>query len=242
MPNPDRLPEDSPGAEGTHGPGMVGFFWRILCERETLILILAVAVLCCVRYHFDHDILAAKYSRIEVWLTQGTLLLATSFLFSLLILRENPLRFGLGMGDARTWAKWLLPFAAVTAAAILVLSRVDESFARYYPIYGLARESHTLFIVHTLSYVFYFFAWEYFCRGFLLFSLEKRFGSFAVVLQMVPFVMAHIGKPELEVYSSILGGLVLGVLAIRTRSMWPCFLIHAFIAVWMDVCVVYVWG
>jgi membrane protease YdiL (CAAX protease family) len=35
----------------------------------------------------------------------------------------------------------------------------------------------------------------------------------------MPFVYAHLGKPELELYSTLAGGLVYGWLAWRTRSI-----------------------
>lgn len=219
---------------------MLRHLFRLLSERETWILIYATALLCFLNYHASFGLLPSDWRPLEAWATKGILLLGTSWVFSLLVLRENPLRFGLGMGDARTWGKWLLLFIAAMAAAILVASKVDPHFAAYYPTYGPARWSHGEFLLHAAFYMFYMFGWEYFLRGFLVFSLEKRFGGFAAVLQMVPFAFSHVGKPELEVYSSIAGGLILGVLALRTRSVWPCFLIHAFVAIWMDVCVVYI--
>jgi len=222
------------------GDCMLRQLLRTLAERETWILIYATALLCFLSYHPSFGLLPSDCRPLEAWATKGLLLLGTPLLFSLLVLRENPLRFGLGAGDARSWARWLLLFIAVMAAAILAASKIDRSFAAYYPTYWPARWSHGEFLLHAVLYAFYLFGWEYFLRGFLVFSLEKRFGSFAAVLQMVPFVFSHVGKPELETYSSIAGGLILGVLALRTRSMWPCFLIHAFVAIWMDVCVVYI--
>jgi len=214
---------------------------QTLSERETWILIYTAALLCTLSYHGAFGLLPKEYRGVEERVTRGLFFLATAFLFSLLVLRENPLKFGLGLGDVKGWAKWLLLFIPVMAIAILVASKVDRSLAAYYPTHQLARQSDRQFLLHALGTVVYMFGWEYFLRGFLVFSLERRFGSFAAVLQMVPFVLSHLGKPELEVYSSIAGGLILGVLALRTRSMWPCFLIHAFVAVWMDACVVYVW-
>jgi len=214
---------------------------QTVLQKESLTLIYLVSLFCFLGYHDYFGLFPAKYGIVERAITRGAFLLGTSFLFSLLVLRENPLELGLGLGDCQTWAKYSLLFALLMGTVILIASRADESFARYYPAYKPARDSHRVFLLYSLSGVFYVLAWEYFFRGFLLFSLEKKYGDFAVVLQMVPFVILHVGKPELEAYSSILGGLILGVLALRTRSMWPCFLIHAFVAVWMDVCVVYIW-
>jgi membrane protease YdiL (CAAX protease family) len=72
--------------------------------------------------------------------------------------------------------------------------------------------------------------WEFFFRGWLLFGFARRFGPDALWLQAVPFALAHIGKPEVETFSTIFGGFAFGWIAYRTRSfVWP-FLVHWFIA------------
>ena len=67
------------------------------------------------------------------------------------------------------------------------------------------------------------------CVGFLLFALYRVCGPYAIVLQAVPFAMAHIGKPELETLSCIFGGSAFGYVAWRTRSFLYPFLIHWFL-------------
>jgi len=76
------------------------------------------------------------------------------------------------------------------------------------------------------------FGWEFLFRGFLLFGLARRFGDEAVLLQAVPFAIAHIGKPELETLSTIFGGAAFGYLAWRTDSFFYPFLIHWFLQSW----------
>ena len=72
--------------------------------------------------------------------------------------------------------------------------------------------------------------WEFFFRGWILFAYSRKFGHDALWLQAVPFALAHIGKPELEVLSTIFGGFAFGWVAWCTKSfIWP-FLIHWFIA------------
>jgi membrane protease YdiL (CAAX protease family) len=47
--------------------------------------------------------------------------------------------------------------------------------------------------------------------------------------------MIHFGKPFLETLAAVLAGIVLGTLALRTRSIWSGFLIHVSVAISMDV-------
>ena len=84
----------------------------------------------------------------------------------------------------------------------------------------------------------YFIAWEYFWRGFMTFSLEKTFGPWVIWILMLPFVVHHFEKPDLEALSSILGGLALGWLALRTRSFWYGAFIHAATDLTLDVLMV----
>jgi len=64
----------------------------------------------------------------------------------------------------------------------------------------------------------------------LLFALYPVCGPYAIILQAIPFTIAHFGKPELETLSCIFGGSAFGYVAWRTRSFLYPFLIHWFIA------------
>ena len=79
------------------------------------------------------------------------------------------------------------------------------------------------------------FAWEFIWRGFMLFGLEKKFGGYAVLMQMIPFVILHNGKPFLETFGAILGGIALGILALRTRSIYYCVLTHIGVMFSIDI-------
>jgi len=77
-----------------------------------------------------------------------------------------------------------------------------------------------------LNGALFFFAWEFLFRGYMLFDLEKSMGKSAIFVQAIPFVLLHLSKPVLETLACILGGLILGYVAYRTRSFLPCFIIH----------------
>ena len=75
------------------------------------------------------------------------------------------------------------------------------------------------------------FGWEFLFRGFLLFALYRVAGPSAVVLQAVPFALAHLGKPPLETLSTIFGGTAFGWVAWRANSFLYAFLIHWYVMV-----------
>ena len=97
-------------------------------------------------------------------------------------------------------------------------------------VFGLVR--------HQVILITYMFAWEWFFRGFLLMSVQRISGSVvAVLLQAVLFTVMHLGKPTIEVISSFFGAVILGIWALRARSMMPCFLVHALLTTLNDVAV-----
>lgn len=74
-------------------------------------------------------------------------------------------------------------------------------------------------------------SWEFFFRGFLLFSLAEMMGRWAILFQAIFFTFAHFSKPELETLSCILGGSAFGWVAWQTDSFLYAFLIHWFVTV-----------
>ena len=59
----------------------------------------------------------------------------------------------------------------------------------------------------------------------------EKFKEGSILLQTIPFVLLHLGKPELETISTIITGILFGYVAYRGKSFWPAFIIHMFINV-----------
>lgn len=158
-----------------------------------------------------------------------------------------PRELGLGLGDVRFGLKWVGILYAVMFPVIAIASR-SESFANYYPLndqLGLhavdyfsgrnMREDFLFwFVAYELLYVVYFIGWELFFRGFMTFGLFDRLGINGVLAANIPFVLMHAGKPLPEALGSVIAGVALGLFALRARSFWYCWLLHALIAVSMD--------
>jgi membrane protease YdiL (CAAX protease family) len=165
------------------------------------------------------------YNRIFSYKAYDRLLLylGVPLLIILLVFRESPARYGFRLGN---WKAGLALTAAGCAAMALVIpfvARTDEFRAYYAP------QVHSA-IPMPLDAALDLFGWEFLFRGFLLFALYPVCGPYAVILQAVPFTIAHFGKPELETLSCIFGGSAFGYVAWRTRSFLYPFLIHWFLA------------
>lgn len=152
---------------------------------------------------------------------------------------RRPLRqFGLQWGDVRQWGRYLGAFLLVMVPVVAVISRTPD-FQAYYPRCQEARTSVPWAVASAGGWLVYFFAWEWFFRGFLLFSLAPRFGpALAILIQMIPFAMMHFPKPEAEAWSSLIAGVALGVMAWRGRSFIGTWLLHWTVAQMMDLSVI----
>ena len=102
----------------------------------------------------------------------------------------------------------------------------SPSFTAKYPHLLSLREVWSKFFIYEVGMLIYMFAWEFIWRGYMLFGLEEKFGYYSVLIQMIPFLILHNGKPLPETFGAILGGIALGILAFRTRSFIYGVIVH----------------
>lgn len=137
------------------------------------------------------------------------------------------------LGWSLTGAAWFLMIPVVILAVI-----VYPPFAAKYPLCKVVAKSWQAFLPYQLAYGIYMFSWEFFFRGFMLFGLERRFGNYTLLIQTIPFAVMHYSKPLPEAIGSIIASVLLGVLALETRSFIYGAAIHWLVAMTMDVVVV----
>ena len=130
---------------------------------------------------------------------------------------------------------WIYALCYLVVLGCVVVVCHDPSFNRYYPFYRLASRSYLDLLAWEGLYIAQFFALEFFFRGYWLEACRRTMGSQAIFAMIVPYVMIHFGKPVLETLVVPIAGVVLGTLAMRTRSIWSGFAIHVAVAVSMDV-------
>jgi membrane protease YdiL (CAAX protease family) len=138
------------------------------------------------------------------------------------LMRDRPSRYGVRVGDWRAGAALAIAGCVVMTPIVLAIARVP-AFSAYY---GPQSAAPGQVILTTALEVI---PAELFFRGFLLFALLRVVGPFAVVLATLPFVFAHLGKPEVETLSTLFGGLAYGWLDWRTGSVLWSGLAHTWI-------------
>ncbi len=134
---------------------------------------------------------------------------------------------------------WIYILLYLVVMVPVVIVSFTEEFSTYYPFYRNAHRSVFEFVVWESFYFAQFLSLEFFFRGFMLQPLRRSMGSSAIFAMTVPYVMIHIGKPILECFGAVIAGIILGSLAMRTRSIWSGVLIHVSVALSMDVLVIW---
>lgn len=171
------------------------------------------------------------------WRVMGFFLLPMLLIFALP--GERLRDYGLqvkGMTE-HLWIYGVL-FAIVFAA--VVVASYTPSFRFHYP-FPWARSAPAggvpgaMLVSWELMYAAQFFALEFFFRGFMLHSLKRSMGAYAIFAMLVPYTMIHFGKPIPETLGAFAAGLVLGTLALATRSIWCGVFIHVSVAWSMDL-------
>jgi len=181
-------------------------------RKETVIICAAALVLSLQRYHPVWN----------GWFSQLLYFFIIPVLIILLVLRKNPLDFGLRLGDFKIWGKYVL-ITCVIGAPILYFTSKMEAFELYYAKEAFSLSFYSWTTIITLA------ASEFMFRGFLLFGLKDKFKEGSILIQMIPFVITHFGKPEIETVSCIITGILFGFIAYRGKSYWPILIIHIFI-------------
>ena len=168
--------------------------------------------------------------------------------WSLLFLLVIPAALLLWRGDLRRvplgWGRWQLGLPltvglGVVLAVVIYLGSGDAGLQQTYPWAGAwSGVSPWHFAAWAALYALYYISFEFFYRGFLLFTLEASWGlSAAVWTQVLLSTLIHVGKPVTETLAAFPAGFLFAFLALRTRSLvWP-ILLHLAIGLVTDASV-----
>jgi membrane protease YdiL (CAAX protease family) len=209
-------------------------------DRKIIIVFISVAVLQTISYYFtsrrffrfnffeqlqfDKNVFLYEYF---YWFIGDFL---TLFILPLLIikllLKDKLTSYGLRVGDYKVGLKYSGVFLAVMIPIVWLVS-ANGDFINTYPQLSDVKYSWSTFFLFEAGILLYMIAWEFIWRGFMLFGLELKFGYYAVLIQMIPFLILHNGKPAPETFGAIIAGLALGILALKTRSVLYCIITHA---------------
>jgi membrane protease YdiL (CAAX protease family) len=140
----------------------------------------------------------------------------------LLVFRDRPSRYGWTFGDARAGTLLAVAGCVVMTPIVLWYARLPDVQA-YYAV--SAAPLPDVVLTNALELI----PAEFLFRGFLMLTLVRTIGPIGVLIAVMPFAYAHVGKPALELLSTLGGGLAYGWLAWRTQSILWGSIAHVYI-------------
>jgi membrane protease YdiL (CAAX protease family) len=214
--------------------------------KPTLVLFWAPLVLTTWRYYAARGFFTgeaasgalgnpAQAAELYAFLSSFVLLGLVSLAIVRLVFREPLAAFGLAVGDWRFGLKALAVMVPVMVVLGALAARAPE-FVVQYPLYRGACASAPAFLAHAAAYLAYYVGFEVFFRGFVQFGLRESLGDWnAILVQTALSCLVHIGKPSGEIYGAIVGGLVFGIVAFRSRSLLYVIVAHWVLGVALDL-------
>lgn len=174
---------------------------------------------------FSNDFNPFQYSSITfIVLTAAVGFFAIPVFFRTIILKKD--LASLGLVAPADGAKALKGAGLIFMACIpfLLLMATEKQFHDYYTFQQVS--TIKLILINLTLFPTYYLAEEFFFRGFMLMALWEKIGWHAIWLTEVVFFLAHLGKPGVELAISIPIGILLSVLALRTKSIYPPLCVH----------------
>jgi len=213
--------------------GLAPLFFALKMIHWPLLPLLPTAI----KFPWDH------YTQLVLQLPLKLILL---FLFLWTLYKAGLLpgnSFGAAVGLTRKNFN-TLPYFGLLALTIplIVLASTQHDFLLVYPkvknlafINGYAKPEWPWKLLYEISYGLDFLGIELFFRGLLVVALINYVGQDAILPMAAFYCTIHFGKPLGECISSFFGGLILGVLAARTRTILGGLIVHLGLAWLMEL-------
>ena len=139
------------------------------------------------------------------------------------------------------WDKFLLSslgFLGVFVPLIAWNARREQSW-QHYPQVRLKSWSRRDFMGNALSWALYLVAYEFFFRGFFLYTTALWLGAWpAILLMTLIYFAVHLPKNPTECLGTIPMGIIFGILAVATGGIWAGVFGHCVIAIGNDFFVI----
>lgn len=125
---------------------------------------------------------------------------------------------------------------------IIFAASYGADFQAAYPRYKFGLPVHAegfhrglLVAAFEVCYGLDFISVELLFRGFFVMAFARYLGAGAILPMVVVYALIHFQKPMGEAIGSVFGGLVLGVIAYRTKSIYGGVILHLGVAYLMEL-------
>jgi len=163
--------------------------------------------------------------------------------------------YGLGWPKEKNLRKlavyaFIFLFILGTASCLLGYA-FNGKMQKEYPLFGDNITGWGEFLIYQSVYLIFFISIEFIFRGFQLFGLHSVkdsdgrsgirgaagpliFGKYAILIQMLAYVIWHIYKPVPEAFGALAWGIIVAAIALKIRTIWPIIAAHWLSNVVMD--------
>jgi len=189
-------------------------------------------------FHFSNDALENAYwNKVVYWPAKLVVMIACLLVLWRTFNREQPF-YGCTLKHFS-----LKPYFLMLAVMVplIAAASTQHDFLNVYPkmmrVNGLINGDFVVAkkLLYELSYGIDFISIELFFRGFLVLAFAKWIGREAILPMALFYCTIHFGKPLGECISSFFGGLILGTVTYRTKSIFGGLVVHLGIAWLMEV-------
>ena len=148
-----------------------------------------------------------------------------------------------GLYGLKRSAKYLRVYALIYVLLLPLFLAVSftPQFLDFYPKMDIAYckgamgwSNMSIIGLFELCYANDFLGVESMFRGAMVIGLARWLGPRTVLPMALTYMCIHLGKPDLELCSSVIGGYALGILAYRTHHLWGGIIIHLGIAMFFE--------
>lgn len=148
----------------------------------------------------------------------------------LLLIAEDPDRYGLGAGDLRLTALWSAALSGLIVLITAFSARKPDNLAMY-PQIRVSQWPGRLILLSALTWILYLLAYEFLFRGVLFFVLLEHTGLWgAMAINACVYALAHLPKGKKETLGAIPFGILICWLSFDTGSIWLAVAVHIVLA------------
>lgn len=160
--------------------------------------------------------------RMQGLVFMGLLPLGAMILFS----DPNLQNYGLKFPQGREYLIWTIVGSLLAVIITFLHSRSGDSL-KIYPEIRTSSWPACLIFISSGSWILFLAAYELMFRGILLLTFERWLGAtFAIIITVMLYALAHIYKGVRETIAAIPFGLLLSWLTIVSHSILPALIIH----------------
>lgn len=150
----------------------------------------------------------------------------------LLLLRENIAYFGLRLPINKNIAIILCIACYLLVIPVFYYFSTRPEFIRSYsePV-----NIYHFILNQAVILPLYYIPEEFLFRGFLFMSLWRKVHWHSFWMTELIYTVAHIGKPFFEIIAAFPVGILLNLLTLRTKSIYPAIIVHSAIGISFNI-------